>query len=260
MSKLIFRLQKEYFATITDYVKFNYLRKYPDKVVELSSLEVTKVKSTYNDGGYSTVITAIENLDDINGVIIRESDLLAGTTCVTWAIQMTRPFLIFAFNGNNTLNYNYIKDAGVTWNSSLDTWMPFIGNIKVGEPVSVWNVYRECPEFANEHYPNENYDNYVNGGFQQTHPRKIANVPYVYVDNSNNNGYCQIKAYYVNLRKSFHLYSCGLYDYTRQELLLMINTLQPVTTTQTLTLGSTLLAKLTEEDKKLATDKGWTLA
>ena len=30
--------------------------------------------------------------------------------------------------------------------------------------------------------------------------------------------------------------------------------------THTLTLGSTLLAKLTDEDKKIATDKGWTLA
>ena len=36
--------------------------------------------------------------------------------------------------------------------------------------------------------------------------------------------------------------------------------LEPVTTTQTITLGSTLLAKLTDEDKKIATDKGWTLA
>ena len=38
------------------------------------------------------------------------------------------------------------------------------------------------------------------------------------------------------------------------------NGLKPVTTTQTVTLGSTLLAKLTDEDKKIATDKGWTLA
>lgn len=36
--------------------------------------------------------------------------------------------------------------------------------------------------------------------------------------------------------------------------------LKVVTTTQTINLGSTLLAKLTDEDKKIATDKGWTLA
>ena len=48
---------------------------------------------------------------------------------------------------------------------------------------------------------------------------------------------------------------------TRQDLLdNYINRLHKTTTTKTLTLGSTLLAKLTDEDKKIATDKGWTLA
>ena len=40
----------------------------------------------------------------------------------------------------------------------------------------------------------------------------------------------------------------------------IIEDLQPTTTTKTLTLGSTLLSQLTDEDKKIATDKGWTLA
>ena len=47
---------------------------------------------------------------------------------------------------------------------------------------------------------------------------------------------------------------------THDSLMVVINGLQTVTTTQTLTLGSTNLAKLTEADKKIATDKGWTLA
>ena len=47
---------------------------------------------------------------------------------------------------------------------------------------------------------------------------------------------------------------------THDSLMVVINGLQTVTTTQTLTLGSENLAKLTEADKKIATDKGWTLA
>ena len=47
---------------------------------------------------------------------------------------------------------------------------------------------------------------------------------------------------------------------THDSLMVVINGLQTVTTTQTLTLGSTNLAKLTEAEKKIATDKGWTLA
>ena len=47
---------------------------------------------------------------------------------------------------------------------------------------------------------------------------------------------------------------------THDSLMVIINGLQTVTTTQKLTLGSTNLAKLTDEEKKVATDKGWTLA
>ena len=47
---------------------------------------------------------------------------------------------------------------------------------------------------------------------------------------------------------------------THDSLMVIINGLQTVTSKQTLTLGSTNLAKLTEADKKIATDKGWTLA
>ena len=47
---------------------------------------------------------------------------------------------------------------------------------------------------------------------------------------------------------------------THDSLMVVINGLQTVTTSQTLTLGTANLAKLTDEEKKVATDKGWTLA
>lgn len=47
---------------------------------------------------------------------------------------------------------------------------------------------------------------------------------------------------------------------THDSLLSIITALDPITTAQTLTLGATNLAKLTDEEKKVATDKGWTLA
>ena len=49
--------------------------------------------------------------------------------------------------------------------------------------------------------------------------------------------------------------------FTREALLEIIGNLKAQTSgTKTLTMGSTNLAKLTDEDKKIATDKGWTLA
>ena len=47
---------------------------------------------------------------------------------------------------------------------------------------------------------------------------------------------------------------------TREALLEIIGNLKTVTTTKRLRMGSTNLAKLTEEDKAIATNKGWSLA
>ena len=48
--------------------------------------------------------------------------------------------------------------------------------------------------------------------------------------------------------------------FTREALLEIIGNLKTVTSTKTLTMGSTNLAKLTNEDKAIARNKGWTLA
>ena len=49
--------------------------------------------------------------------------------------------------------------------------------------------------------------------------------------------------------------------YTRDELLWIFNNgLEPVSTAQTLTIGAAALALLSDEDKAIATNKGWTLA
>ena len=59
-------------------------------------------------------------------------------------------------------------------------------------------------------------------------------------------------------KASLDLSPCG--SLTHDSLIVVINGLQTVTETQTLTLGLTNLEKLTEEEKQVAIDKGWTLA
>ena len=61
-----------------------------------------------------------------------------------------------------------------------------------------------------------------------------------------------------NFKVSLDLSPCP--NLTHDSIMVVINGLQTVTTTQKLTLGATNLAKLTDEEKKVATDKGWTLA
>lgn len=48
--------------------------------------------------------------------------------------------------------------------------------------------------------------------------------------------------------------------FERADLVTILNNLKTVTTTKTLKMGATNLAKLTDEDKAIATNKGWTLA
>ena len=60
-----------------------------------------------------------------------------------------------------------------------------------------------------------------------------------------------------NFKVSLSLSDCK--NLTHDSLIVVINGLQTVTG-QTLTLGSTNLAKLSDAEKKIATDKGWTLA
>ena len=47
---------------------------------------------------------------------------------------------------------------------------------------------------------------------------------------------------------------------THDSLMVVINGLQTIATSKTLTLGTTNLAKLSDAEKKVATDKGWTLS
>ena len=44
--------------------------------------------------------------------------------------------------------------------------------------------------------------------------------------------------------------------FEREDLLVILNNLKTVTSTKTLTMGATNLAKLTDEDKAIATNKG----
>lgn len=61
----------------------------------------------------------------------------------------------------------------------------------------------------------------------------------------------------TGLKVSFDLSSSTAFE--RENLVTVLNNLGTPTTTQTLTIGSTNLAKLTEEDIAIATQKNWTL-
>ena len=62
----------------------------------------------------------------------------------------------------------------------------------------------------------------------------------------------------TNIGVSLNIAASTLFE--RSDLLVILNNLKTVTSTKVLTMGATNLAKLTDEDKAIATNKGWTLA
>lgn len=62
----------------------------------------------------------------------------------------------------------------------------------------------------------------------------------------------------TNIGVSLDISTSTLFE--RADLVTILNNLKTVTTTKTLKMGATNLAKLTDEDKAIATNKGWTLA
>ena len=78
------------------------------------------------------------------------------------------------------------------------------------------------------------------------------------LSNSFYNCYFLKKMRAKNIKVSFSLSYCKFLEH--DELVIILNNLANVETTQKLTLGSTNLAKLSDEEKAIATSKGWTLA
>ena len=62
----------------------------------------------------------------------------------------------------------------------------------------------------------------------------------------------------TGIKVSFDIHWSTMFE--RSDLLIILNNLETVTTTKTLKMGATNLAKLTEEEKAIATNKNWTLA
>ena len=94
--------------------------------------------------------------------------------------------------------------------------------------------------------------------------RKLIAIPQLDMSNVDTTGYmfymCSnlTEIHITGMKVSFDISSST--KFTREALVEIINNLATITNTQTLTMGSTNLAKLTNEDKSIATNKGWTLA
>ena len=153
--------------------------------------------------------------------------------CSSKSCILPNPF----FDTSNVVNMSYM----------FSTYIPLEGYYN--------NGYSEIPIFNTTKVTNISYMFYHNSELLIIPAFDFSNV----TDANAAFGNCKNLEQFLptGLKVSFYLSDST--KLTREALVVVLNNLGTPTSTQTLTLGSTNLAKLTEEDIAIATEKNWTL-
>lgn len=151
---------------------------------------------------------------------------------------------------------------------SLSTATSFEGAIQYSDTSNVTdmsNMFNNCSNLTS--IPQLDTSNATNMSYMFSYCSSLTSIPQL--DTTSVTSMTGIFAYsrrletihMINMKVNFDISSST--NFTREALVEIINNCYDVTTlnkTAKLTMGSTNLAKLTDEDKLIATNKGWTLA
>ena len=242
---------------------------YSAKVVKVPDLNTGKVK----DFSYAFARSSIsefpnwnfsnaENISNLlnqckslkTDIVINNLSKLTGDYCLNEAFQQSAVRSITL----NDLNPNIAYSIN---NTFFDSWLQSISlNTTTGVPMKVKSMSEafnycsqlktlplmdltQCTRFS-----------VIGCSVLESIPAyDLSNITSINISNLYN-----LKEFHATgMKVSFNISST---KFTREALVEILNNLATVTTTQTLTMGATNLAKLTDEDKAIATNKGWTLA
>ena len=151
-------------------------------------------------------------------------------------------------------------DNTTTW--MPNTFMPFIYVVKTKEPLLVSNIDKQVGVNAIQITTGKQWSQYYTPEYVHWIDSNHIDM-YIIAQYSilNSNKDLLTRGTWCNSACNIMLipYS-ALGISTREVLVRMFERLDQITTTSTIVLGSYALSQLSDEDKKIATDKGWTLA
>ena len=158
------------------------------------------------------------------------------------------------------LNTSNVKDMiGMFRFCSKLTSIPELDTSNV---TSMKYMFQSCFKLTNA--PQLNTSNVKDMSYMFQNCSKLITIPQLDVSNVTNmnnmfGGCSSLKSILMTgMKISFNISASTQFD--ESDLVTILNNLATVTSTKTLTMGSTNLAKLTDDEKAIATNKGWTLA
>lgn len=244
---------------------------YRSKVVKVPELNTSKAKDFSYTFTYSSInefpnwnFSNAENISHLldnckslkTDIVINNLSKLTGDYCLNGAFQQSAVRSITL----NDLNPNIVYSIN---NTFFDNgWLQSISlNTTTGVPMKVKSM-SETFNYCNKLKTLPLMDLTQCTRFSITGCTSLESIPAYDLSNITSiniiNLYNLKEFHATGMKVSFNISSST--KFTQEALVEILNNLATVTTTQTLKMGATNLAKLTDEDKTIATNKGWTLA
>ena len=140
-----------------------------------------------------------------------------------------------------------------------------VSNFNTSKVINMYSMFNSCKLLTQLDVSNFDTTNVTNMSYMFAYCSQLIQLD---VSNFNTSKITNMSSFIASASVLQNFISCAIpvsfgasgTALTHDSLMSIINNLATVTTTQTLTLGSTNLAKLSSEEKAIATNKGWTLA
>ena len=244
---------------------------YRSKVVKVPELNTSKVK----DFSYALTYSSINEFPNWNfsnaesigyllsqckslktDIVINNLSKLTGDYCLNGAFQQSAVTSVTLNDLNPDMVYSLEQaffDCGSLKNVSLNTTTGVPMKVK-----SMSDTFNYCSQLKT--LPLMDLTQCTRFGIANcTSLERITAYDLSNITSINISNLYKLEEFHATgMKVSFNISSST--KFTREALVEILNNLATVTTTQTLTMGATNLAKLTDEDKLIATNKGWTLA